>query len=241
MAPSFSLYTEISTRALQFNNKMQDLVSKKIEIVNEIKNHHGYDPQSILFVGFSPLMLVPSLENLFVTGITQETKKWLDTLQIKYTYISDDDFVSDEAKYDWVVAGDEYFTFAASEQKQRVNVEELIRATKRTMITTLRDYKNFDYKEREFSNPLAIRNGTDSMVFLEYHDFVDKNFWKTMVYEIQGDNVSLSGPFERCSMFFKQLAKFSFDAGAKNFYVHKNLMYKSVIKKNYEHVISISV
>jgi len=40
-------------------------------------------------------------------------------------------------------------------------------------------------------------------------------------------------------MFFKQLAKFSIDAGAVNFLVHKNLMYKSLIKKNYEHVVSI--
>ena len=36
------------------------------------------------------------------------------------------------------------------------------------------------------------------------------------------------------------MAKFSIDAGANNFYVHKNLMYKSLIKKNYEHVITIS-
>ena len=40
-------------------------------------------------------------------------------------------------------------------------------------------------------------------------------------------------------MFFKQLAKFVYDAGAANFTVHKNLMYKSLIKKNYEHVISV--
>jgi hypothetical protein len=47
------------------------------------------------------------------------------------------------------------------------------------------------------------------------------------------------GPFARRAMFFKQLAKFSHDAGAVGYNVHKNLMYKSLIKKNYEHVISI--
>jgi hypothetical protein len=41
-------------------------------------------------------------------------------------------------------------------------------------------------------------------------------------------------------MYFKQMANFSITAGARQFYVHKNLMYKSLIKKNYEHVISIS-
>jgi len=57
---------------------------------------------------------------------------------------------------------------------------------------------------------------------------------------MQGNDVKITGPFARRSMFFKQMAKFSIDAGAKEFYVHKNLMYKSLIKKNYEHVISIS-
>jgi hypothetical protein len=61
-----------------------------------------------------------------------------------------------------------------------------------------------------------------------------------MVYDMQGNDVKITGPFARRSMFFKQMAKFSIDAGAKEFYVHKNLMYKSLIKKNYEHVISIS-
>jgi len=60
------------------------------------------------------------------------------------------------------------------------------------------------------------------------------------VYEIGKDNsLTTYGLFERRTMFFKQLAKFSMDAGAVNFLVHKNLMYKSLIKKNYEHVISI--
>jgi len=61
-----------------------------------------------------------------------------------------------------------------------------------------------------------------------------------MVYEINAANaLTTYGVFQRRTMFFKQLAKFSMDAGAVNFLVHKNLMYKSLIKKNYEHVVSI--
>jgi len=83
---------------------------------------------------------------------------------------------------------------------------------------------------------------SDTKIFLEYHhyDYNDKNAWTTTVYEMQDKNTIVTGPFDRRSMFFKQMAKFSIDAGAKEFYVHKNLMYKSLIKKNYEHVISIS-
>ena len=87
-----------------------------------------------------------------------------------------------------------------------------------------------------------MRNGRDSKIFLEYHDYDynDKNAWKTTVHEMTGLDSKVTGPFARRSMYFKQMAKFSIDAGAKEFYVHKNLMYKSLIKKNYEHVISIS-
>jgi hypothetical protein len=62
-----------------------------------------------------------------------------------------------------------------------------------------------------------------------------------MVYEVAEPASSLEtyGVFQRRTMFFKQLAKFSMDNGAVNFLVHKNLMYKSLIKKNYEHVVSI--
>jgi hypothetical protein len=59
------------------------------------------------------------------------------------------------------------------------------------------------------------------------------------VHEIADNKLITNGPYARRAMFFKQLAKFSADAGAVGFSVHKNLMYKSLIKKNYEHVISI--
>lgn len=241
MSPSFALYSEISTRSLQFNPKLQDVLQKKTEILNSIRSHHNFEPSTVLFCGFNPMMLDTKFKELCVCNITEETKKWLDLQKIKYTYIANEELLGYKKYFDWTFALDEYFTFAENEQQQKQNVEELVTVTKQTLITTLKDYKNFDYKDREFSYPLAVHNNKESLVFLEYHDLQDKNFWKTTVYEIQGDAVSVSGPFDRCSMFFKQLAKFSIDAGAKNFYVHKNLMYKSVIKKNYEHVISINL
>jgi hypothetical protein len=103
--------------------------------------------------------------------------------------------------------------------------------------------KNQNFKDREFSQPQAVYNHIDCLVFLEYHkyEYSDKNAWETTVYEMQDNKMQAHGPFPRRAMFFKQLAKFSIDAGARQFYVHKDLMYKSLIRKNYEHVISISI
>ena len=112
---------------------------------------------------------------------------------------------------------------------------------KNFVISTVRDYKNQDFKDRDFSIPIAVRNSGDQKIFVESHDWdlADRTRWNTMVYEIMGSSLKTYGIFDRRTMFFKQLAKFSIDAGAVNFMVHKNLMYKSLIKKNYEHVVSI--
>ena len=139
------------------------------------------------------------------------------------------------------MALDEYFTFAKTDQEQKNNVEELSKLVSEYMITTCKDYKNQEFKDREFSVPALVRSKNDCHVYLEFHDadVHDRNSWKTNVYEIVGNKMNFSGPFDRRALFFKQLAKFTSDAGAEGFSVHKNLMYKSLIKKNYEHVISI--
>ena len=241
MTYSYANYTNISVNALSFNPRSQDIINKKQEIVNAISDYYKSRPSTILFLGFSPIIHTQSHCQIYVTKITNETKKYLDDSNIKYTYIDADDLGQYHKKFDWVVATDEYFTFAESEQDQEKNIKDVANLAKDVIVTTLKDYKNQEFKDREFSQPLAVYNGNRSKIFLEHHqsDFTDKNSWATTVYEIDGTEASIYGPFKHRSMFFKQLAKFSIDAGAKNFLVHKNLMYKSLIKKNYEHVISI--
>lgn len=243
MPHSYATYTGISTKALDFNPKNQDVVAKKQEILDSIAHHHGKNFNNTLFYGFSPFILAAGNRQISITAIDNSIKKWLDDLGIKYTYISEDELGSYKKQFNCVVAVEEYFTFAKTEEDQRRNVERVLGLAKDVVITTLKDYKNQDFRDREFSLPLAVRNNRDNKIFLEYHDydFTDKNSWQTTVYELQGNDAVVYGPFSRRSMFFKQMAKFSLDAGARDFYVHKNLMYKSLIKKNYEHVISISL
>lgn len=242
MSQSFAKYTETSVNAYKFNLKSREIVERKQEIMRSIAQHHGCNPASILFYGFSPLMLASSCKNISVTDITPEIKNFLDEQSIKYTYIAEDDLGQHHKQFNWVVVGDEYYTFAETEQEQLDKIIATSALAKDLIVTTLRDYKNQDFRDREFSQPLAVHAHSDAKIFLEYHsyNFVDKNSWNTSVYELDGPTAKMYGTFARRSMFFKQMAKFSIDAGAKNFFVHKNLMYKSLIKKNYEHVISIS-
>jgi hypothetical protein len=243
MPASFSTYTYASLKALKFNLKSQDTINKKQEILVGIEQHYMSTPDSVLFVGFSPLMLGALYKNIYVTDINIETKNYLDSIAIKYTYIDTTELLSYTKQFSWVVAGDEYFTFATTEQDQQASVSLIASLAKELIVTTLRDYKNQNFREREFSQPLAVYNHNESLVFLEHHkyEYVDKNAWQTTVFEMQHNESISYGPFARRNMFFKQLAKFSIDSGAKQFYVHKDLMYKSLIRKNYEHVISISI
>lgn len=238
----FATYTQASMNAFKFNPRNQEVVERKREILTSISQHHNNTPSSILFYGFSPLMFGSTAKMIAVTNINDEIKKFLDSTGVKYVYIKESDLIEYKKQFDWVVATDEYFTFASTENEQMSNIQKLADLTKNVIVTTLRDYKNQDFRDREFSQPLAVRNGKDSKIFLEHHDhdYNDKNTWNTRVYEMHGVDVKVIGPLARRSMYFKQMAKFSIDAGAKEFYVHKNLMYKSLIKKNYEHVISIS-
>ena len=242
MSRDFANYTESSVNALKFNPKSQEVIDRKKEIVQSISTHHGANPTSILFYGFSPLMLASTYKQISVTDISPEIKNYLDSTGIKYTYIENKDLANHKKQFNWVVATDEYFTFAGTEQEQMDKIQTVCGLAKNVVVTTLRDYKNQDFRDREFSQPLAVHAHNDTKVFLEYHkhNFNDKNAWDTTVYSMHGESATIYGPYARRSMFFKQMAKFSIDAGAKEFYVHKNLMYKSLIKKNYEHVISIS-
>ena len=57
MPQTFAGYTETSVNAFEFNPKNQEVVDRKQEILRAIAQHHGSNPTSVLFYGFSPMML----------------------------------------------------------------------------------------------------------------------------------------------------------------------------------------
>lgn len=239
----FSDYTDSILSALQGSSKSQEVIGKKKEILDEIYRFHNFEPESILFVGFSPAILSAGKKTIYVTEMSQDAQDYLTQNRVKYTYIPRADLGDYAKQFDCTVALDEYFTFAANDQQQQDTIAEFCKVTREMLISTLRDYKNLDFKDKEFSQPGIVRNSGVNRLFFEFHDWnpKDRSSWKSSLYEIANPETEVIeyGPYERRTMYFKQLAKFSKDSGAEDFLVHKNLMYKSLIKKNYEHVISI--
>ena len=238
---SFENYTDSLLRAFVSHNRPQEVLKRKKEIIDEIAVFHNYSPTSVLYVGFNPLLVIDPAKELFVTEISSTAVEYLKNAGIKFTFIESSKLYSSNKKFDSVIALDEYFTFAKSDIEQKAKVTNICNLAQEYVITTCKDYKNQDFKDKEFSIPALIKNSSSDNIYLEYHnqDLQDRNSWHTTVFQISNNVFEHNGPFARRALYFKQLAKFSNDAGAIGFNVHKNLMYKSLIKKNYEHVISI--
>lgn len=239
----FSSYTDAILSALKNTNKDQEIINKKQDILDSINEFYNLVPESVLFIGFNPAIVSIKAKKVYVTDVTKSVIEYLDSQRVSYTHIPFDQISQHNKEFDAVIAADEYFTFADSDQGQIDTVRKICGLAREFVVSTLRDYKNQDYKDREFSTPAVVRSNNNSTVYTEFHDWNpgSKSMWSSRLYEIDNttNKLSVYGPFHRHTMYFKQLAKFSIDAGASDFVVHKNLMYKSVVKKNYEHVISI--
>lgn len=238
----FLEYAGLTLRAFVFSAKQQEIIDRKHDIVASVCSHHVVTPRSVLFVGFNPAILACTAPRIALTEASEEVQEYLTQRGVKFEYIAVDDLFNYQKEFEVIVAVEEYFTFAESEAAQKSSFEMICNLATRLVITTLRDYKNQDFKDREFSQPSVIRGiDQDSRIYVEYHeyDMVDRNAWQRSIYEITDDVLFTQQRFPCRHMFFKQCAKFAFDAGARDFLVHKNLMYKSLLKKNYEHVISL--
>jgi len=238
---SFENFTDSIFRAYQSHPKANEIVRRKQGILSDISMFHNLVPETILYVGFNPAILTDKTADIYITLCSDDALKFLKDSGVKCTNIEFDQLPSFKKTFDVIIAMDEFFTFAKTDQEQKDLVHLISNLAKEYIITTCRDYKNQDFKDKEFSVPAIVRNNNSKLIYLEFHDYDlnDKNSWKTEVFEIKNNQLNTTGPFDRRAMFFKQLAKFTSDSGAVGFTVHKNLMYKSLIKKNYEHVISI--
>ena len=238
----FANYTQTLLSALIINLKANEVINKKVEIITSVYDFHNIAPKSTLFVGFNPAIL-GFTNKVSVTCVDQDTLIYLQKQNPKINYIDVDSLGNYYKKFDSVIAFDEFFTFAESDAEQQKLIQLICSLANQIVISTVRDYKNQDFKDKEFSTPMIIKGNSNNQIYLEYHDWnqKDRASWATSVYAIDypAGNLKNHGTFVRRTMYFKQLAKFSSDAGSTHFQVHKNLMYKSVIKKNYEHVISI--
>jgi hypothetical protein len=235
---NFEQYSQILLNAFAANHRNQELVAKKHDLLIQVYEYYHIQPRSVLYMGFNPAIFADCNCKNYVLGVDRAKLNELGMTPNQYQLIDNISQLPD--RVDAVVAFDEFFTFFNNELHQRTALEQMKSLTDGVVVTSLRDYKNQDFRDREFSFPSIVKQNQKNTIYLEYHDhrIGAKPEWQTTVYEIDDNQLQVHGPYLRQAVYFKQLAKFVSDAGFVQFSIHKNLMYKSPIRKNYEHVIS---
>ena len=153
------------------------------------------------------------------------------------------DVVSSGETFDYTFAADEHFTKSSTEAEQVMAIEALSKLTNIALYTTLKDYRNMHASQRFFQEPFEVKTPAGEAIIIRKRDWnkSDRQQWTNREWIIQNDELIICAPVECRTMYFKQLAKFSSDAGAKNFQVEKKQMYKPLFSKSFEYIICISI
>ena len=146
-----------------------------------------------------------------------------------------------ENKFDLVLALDQTLTFFDTEDEQKQFISILSKLTKGKLITSLVDYKTQTSPIRmaDLAPTVNINNKQNMFINRRTWDPTDRQRFTNHWLWIEEDSLAGNSKTIRRTMYFKQLAKFTSDNGGKNFSIHKNLFYKPLLSKAFEHVISI--
>ena len=224
MNNDFQAYNTVSAGAFDDLLRPDELTAKKTQNFLQLLENQGI--KTILHMGYGPTAVGLAQAGYEITCIDANTKT-THSVDLNGTF-------------DAVIALDEYFTFAKTEEQQRDLINTAFNLTKKILITTLSDYKNMTENHREFSDPQSYKTVNGSTIYLERHAKNSRNSWNTKVHKIlESDECITFGPFARRSLFFKQLARMSADAGSTSFEFQKSMMYKGMLQKNYQHIIVI--
>lgn len=146
-------------------------------------------------------------------------------------------------RYHTVLATDEYFTYA-DQQHQQALIEQVVSTVKNRLIITVRDFKNTSRYDLNLNFALNTTQG--ALILAENIRPLadDRQAWSHDSYLIehltdQPAGLTHLGTVTRRAVYFKQLAKFCFDAGCQNFQVIPDLLFKPVFKRHAEHVILV--
>ncbi len=145
-------------------------------------------------------------------------------------------------KYDYVIALDEWLCKADTEQQQIDKINLMPQLAKKGFYTSVKDYKNMNSRDRFFEENFELKSDQGNCIIIRKREWnqQDRQAWTQKNYVIQNDDLTVIEPVPCRTMYFKQLAKFSTDAGAKDFQVDKKLMYKPLFSKSFEYIVYIS-
>ena len=196
----FTNYSDIIFDAFCLNSKRAEIVERKLEIIEKIFEFYNTAAGSVLFVGFNPAILSIDAREIFVTEVSDRVLTWLREQDSRIQPLT----LTVPRKFDVVIAFDEYLTFANDEAEQYAKIDNICKFSSGLIVTTVKDYKNQEFKDREYSQPAIIRTGNIWAAYTEIHDWStkDKNSFNTMVYQLTMD----SSKYQDCLLYTSDAA-----------------------------------
>jgi len=241
--------------------KIEKVIQRKASIIQRAFEEKAKAPERIISLEFHSILVDFALQGLDVSYISENKKliKYVDSLckqfdvKIKNHNMPLDAFCvkyhmnkDKQEPYDAVLALDQYFTYANSEDQQRTNLHNALSLlhTEGILLTSLMDYKNIKFNNKMFTEPFYISTAGVEYILVSYRkwDQEDRKKWMHYSYAIDQTNKKMTvfEPHQRQAMFFKQLAYHTASAGWTNFTVHKKLLYKPIYSNSGQYIISVT-
>lgn len=141
-------------------------------------------------------------------------------------------------KFDIVMALDSYFTRFGSETEQKEMIAEAHGYTGKTLITTIKDFKNMKSVDRLVDPPMVINGNEASHVFVCHREWdrTDKQKFKETMYQLCCGELKSQVTETKRTLYFKQLAKYIHDLGCKEFKISQTQFYKNLFSRSYEYI-----
>ena len=87
MSSAFEKYSDILLDAFESNARSGEVAAKKKEILDELFGHYDIDPDTVLFVGFSPGLLKLDHAKLYVTEVSDTVTNYLRSTGRSVEYV----------------------------------------------------------------------------------------------------------------------------------------------------------
>lgn len=201
------------------NNSLKNFAVKKTQKqLSQIFLELGHTPKNVASLGYKNSASI--------------------ALQIDNLYLES---VDSSKKYDTVIAFDEYFTYADTEESQRQMIDSAANmlAPGGILLASMRDYKNNPVHKRNLgdSSYININNTHHVIVEINSPDSNDNQVWTQTNFVIKNDDSAVAYELgNRRTLYFKQLAKYCKDAQSKQFGVLREHFWKSPWRRTAEHI-----
>ena len=201
------------------NNSIRNFATKKTQKqLSQIFLELGHSPKNVLSLGYkNSASIVLQADNLHYEDIN--TSK----------------------KYDTILAFDEYFTYADTEESQRQIIDSAAKMLNPggILLASMRDYKNNPVHKRNLGDSSYININKMHHVIVEINspNNSDNQLWEQTNFVIKNNDSAVAYELgNRRTLYFKQLAKYCKDAHSKHFGVLREHFWKSPWRRTAEHI-----